>query len=268
MEDNKELVNMTENVEEQATEELVEVSEPTEEEISEKKYTDADVDAIVSKKLARAKRKMEREFDDKLKPYLDAESVLTQGLGVENITDATNNLRDFYTSKGITISDRSNGLYSDNDIEILARAEAESIIDNGFEDVVDEVERLAKIGLDNMNQREKLVFTKLAGYRQAEENRIELEKLGVSDKTINSEEFKEFTNKLNPNMSLTEKYEMYTKYNKPKNEMMGSMKSNTSTEETLKDFYTRDEAMAFTRADFDKNPKLMEIIENSMSKWN
>ena len=48
---------------------------------------------------------------------------------------------------------------------------------------------------------------------------------------------------------------------------MGSMKNNTSDEGTVKDFYTRDEAMKFTKKDFDKNPALFKAVEKSMLKW-
>ena len=35
----------------------------------------------------------------------------------------------------------------------------------------------------------------------------------------------------------------------------------------VKEFYTYDEAIKFTKADFDKNPELYKAVENSMSKW-
>jgi hypothetical protein len=47
---------------------------------------------------------------------------------------------------------------------------------------------------------------------------------------------------------------------------MGSMK-NTTKEDTVKEFYTRDEALKFTKEDFDKNPALFKAVENSMYKW-
>ena len=114
MEDNKELVTeVTENVEEQATEELVEgTTEPTEEiveetteELSEpvKTYTDAEVDEIVKKKLHRQEAKLNREFNKQLSSYKRAEEVLNAGLGTSNIEEATNNLTNFYKEKGISI---------------------------------------------------------------------------------------------------------------------------------------------------------------------
>ena len=48
---------------------------------------------------------------------------------------------------------------------------------------------------------------------------------------------------------------------------MGSMKNNTLKDSGVKDFYTRDEALKFTKKDFDKNPALYKAVEQSMLKW-
>ena len=90
----------------------------------------------------------------------------------------------------------------------------------------------------------------------------------MSEAALEDKEFIEFAEKLNPNMSTKEKYEMYTQYKpKPKVETMGSMKNTTSNDTGVKDFYTRDEALKFTKKDFDKNPALFKAVENSMLKW-
>ena len=46
---------------------------------------------------------------------------------------------------------------------------------------------------------------------------------------------------------------------------MGSMKNNATEE--VKDFYTYEESLKFTRKDFEKNPALFKAIEQSMTKW-
>ena len=55
----------------------------------------------------------------------------------------------------------------------------------------------------------------------------------------------------------------------PKKEVRtaGSMKNATQTDSGVKDFYTRDEALQFTKKDFDKNPALFKAVEKSMLKW-
>ena len=45
------------------------------------------------------------------------------------------------------------------------------------------------------------------------------------------------------------------------------MKNSTSEDGTIKDFYTRDEALKFTKKDFDKNPALYKAVTESMLKW-
>jgi hypothetical protein len=47
---------------------------------------------------------------------------------------------------------------------------------------------------------------------------------------------------------------------------MGSIK-NTTVDEGVKDYYSFEEAKRFTKADFDKNPKLFAAVEKSMAKW-
>ena len=55
----------------------------------------------------------------------------------------------------------------------------------------------------------------------------------------------------------------------PKKEVrtMGSLKNNTTNDTGVKDFYTRDEALKFTKKDFDNNPELFKAVEKSMLKW-
>ena len=263
MEDNKELVNETENVE-LPTEEVVVTEEVIEQP---KTYTEdelnARVDELLAKKIARKEARIRKEYDKK---YGKLENVLRAGTGEDDLNTITDTLSNFYTKKGIKIP--TEPTYSESDMKVLANAEAQSIIDSGFDEVVEEVDRLAELGVDNMTSREKLVFTKLAEYRKSEQDRKDLAKIGVSEAALEDKEFIEFASKLNPNMSTKEKYEMYTQYKpKPKVETMGSMKNTTSNDTGVKDFYTRDEALKFTKKDFDKNPALFKAVENSMLKW-
>lgn len=158
--------------------------------------------------------------------------------------------------------------YSSRDIEVLAKAEAADIIDLGFEEVVEEVDRLAALGTSKMSAKEKAIFKTLAEYRQNAERTNELSRIGVTEDVYNSKEFKEFSAKFSSNTPVTEIYSIYNK-TQPKKEVqtMGSMKNNTPAKETVKDFYTRDEALKFTKHDFDKNPALFKAVEKSMLKW-
>ena len=118
-----------------------------------------------------------------------------------------------------------------------------------------------------MNAREKEVFRQLAEYHQNASRGQELAKIGVTEDVYTSKEFKDFAAKFSPTTPVTEIYQYYSKM-QPRKEVhtMGSMKNNTS-DEGIKDFYTRDEALKFTTKDFDKNPALFKAVEKSMLKW-
>lgn len=251
----------TENVE-TTTEEIIEqVEQPA------KVYTEAEfqqrLDEVLGKKVARREAKIRKEYEKK---YGNLETVLKAGTGKENVEDMTSTFREFYEKKGIQIP--SEPTYSSRDIEVLARAEADEIIKAGLDDVIEEVDRLADIGLGNMSARDKAVFKTLAEYRQTAERGKELSKMGVAENVYNSEEFKAFANKFSSNTPITEIYEIYSK-TQPKKEVktMGSMKNTTSNDTGVKDFYTREEALQFTKKDFDKNPALFKAVEKSMYKW-
>ena len=254
------VLNDTENVETVTTEETtgeVQVEVPV------KTYTQEEVDEIVGKRLARNTAKIRKEYTKK---YGDLENVLKAGTGKDNVVELTDTFREFYTQKGIHIP--SEPTYSGRDIEVLAKAEADDIINAGFEEVVEEVDRLAELGIENMSAREKQVFKTLAEYRQNAERSNELSKLGVTEDVYNSKEFKDFANKFGTNTTITEIYEIYNKM-QPKKEVrtMGSLKNNTTNDTGVKDFYTRDEALKFTKKDFDNKPELFKAVEKSMLKW-
>lgn len=278
-EENNDLVtDVTENVEELATEELVDgvkveesteqtEVEKTEEQPKGKFYTDDEFNEIVRKKLGRQKDKLQRDFQKDYGADLELANVVKQGIGVEDTIEAVKKMSGFYTENGVEIKPYQHS-YSKRDEEILANAEAEDIISSGFDEVVEEVERLAKVGVENMTPREKLVFSRLAQERKAQESIKELASIGVGKEALNDKEFNEFAKKLNPDLSIKEQYEMYSKFKpKPKVEPMGSMKGITETSNEVKDFYTPEEASKFTRADFRKNPKLLDAVEKSMLEW-
>lgn len=251
-----------ENTENLVPEQVTEpVEQPTEQPI--KTYTQEEVDAMMGKRVARTEAKIRKEYERK---YSGLTDVLKAGTGKESVEEMTDAFQKFYTSKGIKMPQKPN--YSAKDIEVLARAEAEEIIRGGFEDVVEETDRLANIGAQNMSDREKAVFKVLAEHRQSAERGRELTKLGVTEDVYNSKEFQDFAGKFNSNTPITDIYDIYQK-TKPKKEVknMGSMKSSTPTDNGLKDYYSYEEAMKFTKKDFDNNPELFKKVQESMPKW-
>ena len=275
MEEFENLVEETENTEQLTAEEEVEQveGETTEEVVEEPEtkqeetFTKEQVDEMIAKKLARAKAKMERQFARQESKHRDFENLVMAGTETNSPEEAYNKLNDFYTQRGITIP-KQNMSYDDRDIEILADNDAREIIEAGYEEIVEEVERLNEMGYENLSERDKILFRKIATERQRIEDMKDLETIGVNYEDINNEEFKNFTSKLNPNLSLKEKYEMYVG-SKPKKEIkkIGSMKNEPTANTELKDFYTREEAMKFKPEDFDKYPELEGIIVNSMKQW-
>lgn len=264
-EENENLVEeSTENVE-LTTEEIVDetqddgeqaVQEETQEAV--KTFTEEQVDEMIAKKLARQKAKIRREYENK---YSRLETVVNAGLGTSNVEESTKKLEEFYKKRGIQIP--TEPTYSERETELLANNEAQEIIEAGFDEVVEEVDRLASIGLENMSPRDKVIFTKLASYRHAEEQERDLRSIGVSKDEIDSEEFRKFTNKLNPDLSLKEKYEMYSAM-KPKKQVkqIGSVKSGMTSQ--VKDYYSPDEIARMTDEELD-DPKVWEAVRKSMT---
>ena len=253
MEENKNLV----------VEEITENAEHTAEQTAPKMFTQDEVNEIVGKAKARAKAKAEKDYQRK---YGELESVLKAGTGKESVEEVTDTFRNFYVAKGIKMPEKPK--YSDKDIEVLAKAEADEIIRNGFEDVVEEADRLNEIGAANMTAREKALFVKLTDHIKTTETSRELAAIGITEDVANSAEFKAFASKFNPNTPIRDVYDIYAK-TLPKKDIkpMGSVKNSIGDNGGVKEFYTVEEAKRFKKADYDKNPALYEAVQRSMQKW-
>ncbi len=249
-------------VAEQATENVEVTTEETPKTYTEAEFN-AKLDEVLGKKIARREAKIRKEYERK---YGDLEEVLKAGTGKESVVEITDTFRDFYSKKGIQFQPKPT--YSDKDNEVLAKAEAEEIIRLGLEDVVEEVDRLAEIGIENMTSREKALFKVLAEHRQEAERSNELSQIGVTEDVYKSKEFTDFASKFNAKTPIKDIYDIYTK-TQPKKEIktMGSMKNTDTGENGVKDYYTFEEASKFTKAEFDKNPALYDAVVKSMSKW-
>ena len=257
----------TENLvtEETVAEEAVHTAEETQTaklEKTPKTYTEEEVNAIVGKRIARNTAKLRKEYER----YNELEEVLKAGTGKQNVNELTDTFKAFYRGKGINIPEKPQ--YSGADLETLAKADAQEIINSGYDEVVEEVDRLTELGAANMSAREKAMFRVLAEHRQSAEKGRELAKLGVTEDVYNSDEFKSFQGMFNPNTPIADIYNLYAK-TQPKKEIrtMGSMKNNTGADNGVKDFYSYEEAKKFTKADFDNNPELFKAVEASMTKW-
>ena len=250
----------------EGAEKVEQTTEQTPRTYSEAEFNDAvnkKVGEVMGGKIARREAKIRKEYEQK---YGDLVGILEAGTGKKGVDELNDTFSKFYESKGIKIEKKPT--YSDKDNEILAKAEAEEIIRSGFEEVVDEVDRLTEIGAANMSQREKAIFKILAEHRRNAERGNELAEIGVTEDVYNSKEFKEFASMFKESTPISKIYENYTK-TQPKKEIrtMGSMKTNDSADNGIKDFYTIEEAKRFTQKDFENNPKLFEKVVESSHKW-
>lgn len=240
-----------------------ELEEPTNEKEKVKLFTQEEVDNIVKRRLSRK----DKEYQKTLSKYLDTEEVLKKTIGGEDIEEVNKNLRDAYQEQGFELPEPIKPSLSQREIEILAKADAEDIIDEGYEAMQDEANRLANIGYENMTNRERVIFTTLCDKLTIENDVRELKKLGAKEDLLDDKEFIDFRKLFVSNVPIEKIYDMYKKSEpKPKAKNPGSMK-NTTTQSDIKEYYTPEEAKKFTRKDYDKNPKLLEAVERSMTKW-
>ena len=250
--ENENLVVETENVE-QTTEETP------------KTFTQDELNDIVAKAKARERAKVTKQKD---REYGELMETLRAGTKSPNasVNEINDTFSKFYESKGIKINKEPQ--YSAKDLQTLAKAEADEFINAGYEDVVEEVDRLAEIGVDKMSAREKALFEVLAKHRATTEKNKELSTIGITKEVYESQEFKEFSSQFNPNVPISKVYDLYNK-TQPKKEIktMGSMKNTNSADNGIKEYYSFEEARKFTKKDFDENPKLFENVRKSMEKW-
>ena len=245
------VTDVTENTVEQPVENVVEGIELTdttsqEEKKEVKSYTEEELDAIVvnqrvndilPSKIAKATRKIERQYKDKLSKYEETESILQAGLGTKDISESNEKMRQFYKEQGIEIPAFQKSNYSDSEEKILGQFEANEIIKLGFDDMQEEANRLADIGYDKLSKRDNIGYDKLSKRDKEkfvilgkaltnEKNKQELQKLGVSTDLLDKQEFKDFVSQFNQNTPIKTVYELYKKTQpKPEVNTIGSMKN-------------------------------------------
>lgn len=243
-----------------ATENTEQTVEETPEE---KKYTQKEVDEIVGKRIARNTAKIRKEYDRK---YGDLEETLRAGTGKQTVEEMTDTFRDFYSKKGVQFSQKPD--YSDVDVKILGKADADEILRYGDEEAAEEFDRLEQLGT-KMTKREQETFRILAEHLHGSEMGKELAKIGVPKEESNSKAFRDFAAKFDAKTPITEVYSIYQQTQKPKKEIktMGSMKNTVSDNNAIKDYYSPEEAKKFSVKDYDKNPALFEAVKKSMLKW-
>jgi hypothetical protein len=260
MEENTNLVtDVTENVE-QTTEETPRTY--TEEEFNER--VNLKVKEVMGSKLARKEAKIRKEMEAK---YGETINILKAGTGKESVDDINSTLKEFYSDQGIEL-ESPKPTYSASDLKVLAQADADYFISGGIEDVIEEADRLNELGADGMTEREKALFVKLTDHIRDTKTRQKLDELGVSKDVYESDDFKQFAKMFNASTPIETVHKIYADSHPQKEiKTMGSMKSVVSHDDGIKDYYTPEEAKKFTVEDFNRNPKLLERVEESMRQW-
>lgn len=256
----------TSDAEEKQTDEVPE-EEEQEEKPKGRYVTDEEINELVDRRVSRKMRKFEREHAKDLADYQDNEAILKEVVGGKDISEINSNLRDYYKEQGINLPEKKTVGLSDREIEILAKADANEFIEDGYDSMLNEANRLANIGYKNLDLRNKVIFDTLAEKLTEEKDKKELKSLGVKEELLNDQKFKDFKKQFNNSVPIKTVYEMYTKIQpKQKFENPGSMKSSKDFS-MIKDYYSPEEASKFKAKDYRENPKLLEAVERSMEKW-
>lgn len=262
VEENEESIELTD------TAEVEETSDSTEEKEEDSKpqgrfVTDEELNEIVDKRVRRKLDKLEREQAKQLADYRDTEAVLNAGLGTNNIQEANQRMREYYENEGIKMPERIVPGFSKHQIEVLAKDEANSFIEDGYDAMVSEANRLAQIGYANMTENQKIVFTTLGDEITKERDKRGLKALGASEDLLTDKKWIEHRNQFNSNVPIEKIYALYKGVQpKAKVENPGSMK-NTPTND-VKDTYTDEEISKLTLEDLDK-PGVFEAVRKSMT---
>lgn len=262
--------NDVENVETDETSEELKVEDTAnkQEGMSEKTFTQEDLDRVVSQEKARLERKYRKEEESKLNKSKQLESVLRAGLSLSEDEDVLSKLKDFYKEQGIDIPDVKS--VNKKDAEILGIADAQEIIDT-FDEI--EIEARANELADKQSKgktsaRENAEFFKLDEYLTSKLKEKELETSGIDVSILQDKGFKEFANKFNSNMKMSEIFDLWEKVNGniPKKPASTGSSKSTVPDNQIKEYYTSEEVDKLSSKDLD-NPTIFKRVRESMKRW-
>ena len=280
-----EQTNETENVDTQTTEEiegegieLTDTSDTEEQEsvrekeevrqsLKELLKSNPDYQAEFSEMVKSRLDRQERGYQKELAKYKDTENVLKSALHVNDMDEANKKLREYYEGEGIKLPEIYKPGLSSREIEVLAKADAQDFINEGYDSMVNEANRLASKKYENLNERERVIFNTLAEKLTEENNKRELLKLGAKEDVLGDKDFVAFKNKFNSNTPIGDIYSLYmkTQDGTKKPVAMGSMKDTTAQKE-VKSFYSPKDVENMTDDDWNK-PGAWEKVLASMKKW-
>ena len=259
----------TSEEEEQVQETTQEVETPSQEDIEKiiEERANKKTEEQIEQRLIRDRISRERKQNKELAKYRQLENVIKAGLGVDNLDDAISKTSDFYKEQGITIPDFKD-VYSERDEKILAKADAQEIIELGKNEMEAEANRIASIPEAKRSIREKTIFDTLCKELISLKDVEELSSKGYKTDVLETKEFSDFRNQFNVNTSISTIYEMYNKMHgqvvqQPRSP--GSAKSTTQIKQ-IKEYYSPEDFDKLTEEDL-KNPEIMKVVDKSRLQW-
>ena len=255
-EENLEEVNISTSEDEKQVQENVEEAEQSSEDIEKLVEERANklFEEKVEERLVRDRINRERKQNKELAKYRQLENAISK-------------TSDFYKEQGITIPDFKD-VYSERDEKILAKADAQEIIELGKNEMEAEANRIASIPEAKRTIREKTIFDTLCKELISLKDVEELSSKGYKTDVLDTKEFSDFRNQFNVNTSISTIYEMYNKMHgqvvqQPRSP--GSAKSTTQIKQ-IKEYYSPEDFDKLTDEDL-RNPKIMEIVDKSRLQW-
>ena len=276
-EENEEILQDSENVELEEFTDTEEEKEPTsEEDVKEKLYTKAEMDAEVERiaklRETRAYKRSERKAQKEIDQYKELFDMLKVGMGKDNLDDISSSLKNFYREQGIDIPEKNNSL-SEKEETILAKAYAKEIIELGEDEINEVASSIYNKPLNQRTIRDKVLFNELGEYMINKKAENDLKSKGINTEVLQDAEFKNFASKFSSSTALSEIYDMYSKLSGSKETekktppaSTGSVRNTAKTTDKYREDYTPEEVKLLSSKDLD-DPKLMRAVEKSMEKW-
>lgn len=260
-------IELTDTEEVQSTEESATKKEEVRQTLRELLKNNPDYQEEFSEMMKTRLDRKDREFERVLSKYKDTENVLKSTLGANDIDEANKKLREYYEAEGVKLPEVYKPGLSSREIEVLAKADAQDFINEGYDSMLNEANRLAAKEYKNLNERERIVFNTLAERLTQENNKRNLLKLGATEDILNDKDFIDFKNQFNSKTPIGDIYNLYlkTRDSKTKPVAMGSMKDTVAQKET-KDFYSPTDVKNLSDDDWNK-PGVWEKALASMKKW-
>ena len=255
-------VVVTDSTAENTAENTTETAEQVTEQVTQqeapkgKTFTQEQVDKMMADRAQRAERAAERKYSRLV-------NIMQKATGAKNLNELEHTVSDYYQSQGIDVSTPT---YDDRDEERLAKAEAEEIIELGYDAIKAETDRFMASNYEDLSLRDKYLYQKLATEQKRIEQTSELKSIGVSTDLIESQDFKDFKAKFKDDTSIRDVYNLYSKL-QPKEQVqpIGSMKTESSKDE-IKEYYSPEDFDRLTEEQLN-NPKIWDAVMKSKAKW-